>query len=321
MRAEGKSLREISKVVRRSKGTVSKELKRNKEPLFREARLSALEKAKLANDKAKSRQKEKRRGKRKALRDPKTLEYIANKLCTNRWTPEIIANVMAKELPKDSCVSASTIYRIIKHERKDLISYLPLKGKTPRQRVSCARSAFSTAKAAPKKVPISQRAANTREEMLHVEVDIVKSTKKDKCAVLTIICRATRVYWTIKVENLLAITIQKALIKWLLEHPKCKSMTFDNGSEFADWHLVRNKFPDIQFYFCDAYASYQKGSNERCNRNLRLFLPKGTTFSKVLTDERMAEIEHLLQTRPLKMFNYQTPEEVLSQFECNSIAG
>lgn len=41
----------------------------------------------------------------------------------------------------------------------------------------------------------------------------------------------------------------------------------------------------IDWYFCDPYSSWQRRQNERLNRDVRRFLPKGTDFSKVTPKE------------------------------------
>ncbi|WP_460820803.1 transposase, partial [Microlunatus parietis] len=56
----------------------------------------------------------------------------------------------------------------------------------------------------------------------------------------------------------------------------------------------------------------QRPTNENGNGLLREFFPKGTDFTKI-TDQQVAEAEHLLNTRPRKILNYQTPAEKLAQ--------
>ena len=71
-------------------------------------------------------------------------------------------------------------------------------------------------------------------------------------------------------------------------------------------------YPGFQIYYCDPYSSWQKGSVENSNRDVRWYLPKGTDFAEV-PKHTLADVEARLGRRPLKCLGYQTPEEYLSQ--------
>jgi|GEM_PF-4767410 len=58
-----------------------------------------------------------------------------------------------------------------------------------------------------------------------------------------------------------------------LSVPMRGSMTFDNGGEFARHTLLRS-LPACGTYFCDPYASCQKGGVESSNGRLRRWRPK-----------------------------------------------
>lgn len=51
------------------------------------------------------------------------------------------------------------------------------------------------------------------------------------------------------------------------------TITFDNGSEFINHSLITEAL-GISVYFADPYSSWQRGSNESLNRQLRAYLPK-----------------------------------------------
>ncbi len=52
-----------------------------------------------------------------------------------------------------------------------------------------------------------------------------------------------------------------------------KSITFDNDTAFAQHTLLRT-MRDMATWFCDAYASWQKGGVENANGRLRRWLPR-----------------------------------------------
>src|SRR5208282_6347085 len=52
-----------------------------------------------------------------------------------------------------------------------------------------------------------------------------------------------------------------------------RSITFDNDTAFAQHDLLRT-MRDMTTWFCDAYASWQKGGIENANGRLRRWLPR-----------------------------------------------
>mgnify|MGYP002674084959 CR=1 FL=1 len=70
-----------------------------------------------------------------------------------------------------------------------------------------------------------------------------------------------------------------------------KSVTSDNGKAFAKLSEVL----DCPVYYCHAYASHERGSNENHNRMIRRHLPKGT---KKTTKEFVAYIEQWMNNYP-----------------------
>lgn len=91
-----------------------------------------------------------------------------------------------------------------------------------------------------------------------------------------------------------------------------KTITFDNGGENATHMTLRQDY-NIDTYFCDPYASWQKGGVENMNRMIRWFLPRKTDLS-VLTNEEIYTIQETLNDYPRKSLNYLSPNEVVSQY-------
>ena len=58
-----------------------------------------------------------------------------------------------------------------------------------------------------------------------------------------------------------------------------KSITSDNGSEFADLAEIEN-LVNTKEYFTHTYSSFERGTNERHNGLLRRFIPKGECISE-----------------------------------------
>lgn len=64
-------------------------------------------------------------------------------------------------------------------------------------------------------------------------------------------------------------------------NPKARqTMTFDNDMTFAKHDELVKKFK-LQTWFCDAYASWQKGGIENTNGRIRRWLPRKTDLDAV----------------------------------------
>jgi len=89
-----------------------------------------------------------------------------------------------------------------------------------------------------------------------------------------------------------------------------KTMTYDNGNEMADhkW-LAENDEMDI--YFADPYASWQRGTNENTNGPIRRYLPKKNDFSNI-GPEQLKTVQYRPNNRPRKIPGYRTPSEVMA---------
>ncbi len=116
-----------------------------------------------------------------------------------------------------------------------------------------------------------------------------------------------------KVINKTAEETKYALIRSIESLPGelFKTITFDNGTEGAK-HMEIQKEYGITTYFCDPFASWQKGGVENANKLIRHYLPRSTDLDK-LTDRDIYEIQEKLNNRPRKCLGYKTPNEVMQK--------
>lgn len=144
---------------------------------------------------------------------------------------------------------------------------------------------------------IEERAESieTREEFGHWEGDLVTGPRDGQNgAYLTLIERKTRFYYMIpitsKSSKKVYMQINK-LHKFYGDDFKkiFKSITFDNGSEFARWKDMEKK-PGTKekrttIYFGRPYHSCDRASNENCNGLIRYFIKKGTDINTISNEE------------------------------------
>lgn len=156
-------------------------------------------------------------------------------------------------------------------------------------------------------------AIETREEFGHWEADTVVGHRKGPGAVvLTLLERQTHQYLVLKMRSKSAYCVQMAFRKLKeffgdLFSTVFKSITADNGSEFADLSTLDAEGVDV--YFTHPYSSYEKGQNERHNRILRRYLPKGCDIDHYSEVEIFGFMDCINNT-PRKSLNYSTPEEL-----------
>lgn len=97
-----------------------------------------------------------------------------------------------------------------------------------------------------------------------------------------------------------------------------KSITVDNGVEFSDCEGMQRSIlnPEnirTKVYYCHAYSSWERGSNENCNRIIRRFAPKGTDLDKI-THDRVKAIQDWINSYPRKILKYATAAEEFNKW-------
>ncbi|MCW8128717.1 IS30 family transposase [Microbulbifer halophilus] len=89
---------------------------------------------------------------------------------------------------------------------------------------------------------------------------------------------------------------------------KIKTITFDNGLEFAGHEMIAKELK-TDIYFAHPYASWERGINENTNGLIRQYFPKGTDFNMV-TDEQVRFVMDRLNSRPRSSRGGRSPNEL-----------
>ena len=238
---------------------------------------------------------------------------VESKLRDERWSPENIALWLKDNLPSHY-VSHRAIYDYINKSKPEMQQYLRRKGRRPRYGQQSRRKKCKLDKAAPPKTSIRERPdhINNREEIGHWEVDLVGSRSKSTLLILTE--RLSRFSILTKVHDKKSETIKAAILKILSTLPPemRRSLTYDNGAENA-LHYQLNEELGLSSFFCEPYHSWEKGSVENRIGVVRIFFPKGTNFD-LITQERVAEVNSLVNNRPLKVLRGRFPSDVFNDY-------
>ena len=130
--------------------------------------------------------------------------------------------------------------------------------------------------------------------------------------------RKSRYLLADKLANKLSATYTATTIKLFSQVPmlRIKTMTADNGSEFAGFKEIEQR-TGASVYFADPRSPWQRGCNENTNGLLRRYFPKGFDF-RLASDKLIQVVVDKLNHRPRKCLNYRTAYEVF--FNAKTVA-
>jgi IS30 family transposase len=151
----------------------------------------------------------------------------------------------------------------------------------------------------------------------HWEIDTVVGRKSGKeSVVLTLLEKKTDYYMAIKIPGKDADSVMTALEVLREEYQEhfteiFQSITADNGNEFARLRELEKYGVDV--YFAHPYSSWERPQNERHNRILRRFIPKGASIERY-SAEQICSFADEINALPRKALGYCTPEELFEKF-------
>lgn len=149
-----------------------------------------------------------------------------------------------------------------------------------------------------------------RSEFGHWELDsIVGKSSGQHESVLSLLERKTRVLILVSTLSKTAESTVSALKFVRLKYGDIfKTVTCDNGSEFADSNGIESAL-STSLYYCHPYSSSERGSNENINRLVRRYFPKGHSLSKVSQSD-CDFVSDRINSLPRKILGYQTAHEI-----------
>ena len=296
LRAAGRSMATIARALCRAKTTISRELQRNALPSGGYSPLHASGAYQL-------------RRRREAVleRDSGLRMFVRDRLAEG-WTPEqIFGWLKSRNEPRlrASETIDAFIYRTAQ-KAEALWRYLTRRHKRRRPR-----------RARPSRDAIKDRASihdrpkiiESRGEAGHWEGDLIicKCTRP----VLVLHERKSRVTLAARLTGKTAaetISVMLAVFGRIDPHLR-RSIPFDNDTAFAQ-HRLLSTMRDMTTWFCDAYASWQKGGVENANGRLRQWLPRHLDIDQT-SDREIQEIVLTTNLTPRKCLGFKTPFQAL----------
>jgi len=274
------TLTEIAETLGRDPGTISREITRN----------TGLRgyRHKQAQEKAQGRH----QTKPKATKLTDKIKELIEKYVNQDWSPEQIAG----RLEKDDIIKLhhETIYQYILSDKQsggELYKHLRHQEKTYRKRYGAAHNRNGI----PNRTDIDERpaVANTRKRIGDWEADTMIG-KNHKGVFVTLDERKSKLRLAAPVRSKKARDVTDAMIGLFspLKH-FVKTITFDNGKEFAFHEEVAKKLNCATYFATKPYHSWERGQNENANGLLRQYFPKSMELIDV-TKRQIFEAVHKL---------------------------
>ncbi len=297
LKKKGKSDMEIAELMGRHRSTIYRELSRNTgQRGYRPKQAQRL---------ADTRRLASRRPHK--MDDPDVHQYVQNRLEKN-WSPDQIAGRVQLDFPRAPArwLSRQTVYDWINDYAPEWQTLLRRGGRPPERRGKlndCVR------------IDGRPDVINRRRRYGDWEGDTIVGQGR-RSALVTLVERKSGYARIGRVDSMKSDDTMRAAKRRMkdLSPSLRRSMTFDNGKEFAE-HQKLSRGLELDVYFTDAYASWQRGTNENTNGLLRQYFPKGTDFTQV-SHREVARVEQLINERPRRRLGYRTPLEILAPRLC-----
>ncbi len=302
---EGYSLRGAAKVLRVSHSTLSRELRRN-----------GSGRAKVGYHASDAQRKVRRRkgaanAARVKIKSGSVLEeLLMGKIAKEKWSPEQVCGWLKATGREYVC--PNTVYDWIYTERRELLAELHCrKGKYRRTRANGVRKAARAETAKARHISRRGEEAEQRSAVGHWEGDTVVGARRSGYLATFVDRKSGYLAATvIKKKDFGAAGFSKATKAALggMAGKYLKTLALDNGPEMAYAERIERQ-TGLTVYYATPYHSWERGCNENANGLLRYFFPKKSSFADI-TQAELDQAVHLLNNRPRRRLNWQTPAEV-----------
>lgn len=304
-REKGLSFREIGRRLRRSVGTISREVKRHTK--YGRKYLPCLAQRRASIWAARQRY-------HAPLKCPLVFLYVREHLREYHWSPETIAGRLPMDHSEYS-IHHETIYRYIygrKQKRMKLWSCLQLHRKRRLKKDGRKVKAYGRLNEA---IPIILRPTtiNNRLRPGDWETDNMEGKRTDESVISVTVDRMSRITRIRKLADHTATAKTEILTKQIQQEDALarNSLTVDRGVENSNHKDITRK-TGIPVYACNPYHSWEKGTVENMIGRIRRYIPKGKSVDGV-NQEKLNIIEEMINNTPRKCLRYLTPNEYLER--------
>ena len=242
------------------------------------------------------------------------LSWVETKVHTKEWSIDAAVG-FAKRMclfAQHEMVCTKTVYNYL---HQGILSFTPMDLPLVLRRSTRKANSRKHKRELGKSIDLREERILLRDEFGHWEIDTVRGIKNKNDEVLvTLVERKSRLYVVLRCPSAKACDVKETLKAWLSLFSKhielsslCKTITSDNGREFAD--ITDLESDTLSIYFAHLYSAWERGSNERHNGLLRCFIPKGTPIKDV-PEETIKRALQWCNTLPRKLLDYKTPQDV-----------
>ena len=239
--------------------------------------------------------------------------FVLTQLQCHYWTPEQIAAHLKYRQKQIKSVSHESIYAWIYKgsQKRDKLWKFLTRHKATR---GLRKSRSAGVERIPHRISIHDRPPhiNKRANFGHWEGDLM-SFMKNTQHMIVLQERKSRFILSAPLKGKKAPDTAEMMTRLMRKLPPKarRSITVDNGGEFAA-HTSLVSTLGMKSFFCDPYASWQKGGVENGNGRLRRDLPRKTNIH-ALSQEDFNEIIDNYNTTPRKCLAWLTPLEVFTK--------
>lgn len=243
-------------------------------------------------------------------RDFEFVNYVEKRILKDKLTPcAVIGEIRANKMFKTQ-ITKTTLYRYI-----NTGVFLNIDSNNLPYKRKPKKHSKRTAKSAPRGTSIEMRPEEVflRNSFGHWEMDCVLGKKSTRDVLLVFSERLTRYELILKMPNRKTSSVVECLNSLERRFGEkfkkiFKTITVDNGVEFSDCENLENSiFGGIRtkIFYCHPYSSYERGTNERINRDIRRLIPKGTDLT-AYSDEKIKYVENWVNAYPRAIFGYSS---------------
>ena len=251
--------------------------------------------------------------------DHEYAEYLEYKVSVEGYSPGAALGEIKRDADRlkfKTTISKTTFYRYIDNGvfYSLTVKDLPLQGKRKKKTKSTPRlqKRVSRGDSIDKRPP----EVLTRKEIGHWEMDCIEGKKGTKKTLLVLTERKTR-------YEIIRLMKDKTVVSVIGEINKLerelgikrfrkifKTITVDNGSEFSDPAALETGLQGAhrtKLFYCHAYHSWERGSNENANGLIRRHFPKGMSFAHT-SRKAVAKVEAWLNHYPREILGWYSSD-------------